>query len=123
MKAAHNYRGAVDLTRRLLTNLGQGYMKARTPSHTTEYSLKVCKKVIFPSSSFKLLDLVQVWTCRFSLFARLAMYSSANMEMELFGNLDTPDLCYEYYPEMYRGRKGITVIAEANIDYQFLAYL
>jgi len=62
-------------------------MKARTISHTTEYSLKV-------------------WTCRFSLLARLGMYSSANMEMELFGNLDTPDLYYEYYPEMYRGRKG-----------------
>ena len=31
---------------------------------------------------------------------------SAEMEFEPFGNLDQPDLYYEYYPHVYPGRRG-----------------
>lgn len=31
------------------------------------------------------------------------------MEFEPFGNLDQPDLYYEYYPNVYPGRKGKTL--------------
>ncbi|PNI72900.1 TRAPPC12 isoform 21, partial [Pan troglodytes] len=31
------------------------------------------------------------------------------MEFEPFGNLDQPDLYYEYYPHVYPGRRGSMV--------------
>ena len=36
------------------------------------------------------------------------MYSTAEAELEAFGNFDQPDLYYEYYPDTYPGRKGAT---------------
>nr|XP_020464430.1 trafficking protein particle complex subunit 12 isoform X2 [Monopterus albus]XP_020464432.1 trafficking protein particle complex subunit 12 isoform X2 [Monopterus albus] len=85
-----NWRAAVDLTGRLLTVHGQGYGKAgQQTSHTT--------------------DSLQLWFVRLALFTKLSLFQNAEMEFEPFGNLDQPDLYYEYYPNVYPGRRGSMV--------------
>ncbi|XP_066531061.1 trafficking protein particle complex subunit 12 [Hoplias malabaricus] len=85
-----NWRAAVDLTGRLLTARGQGYGKSGQPtSHTTES--------------------LQLWFVRLALLVKLNLFQNAEMEFEPFGNLDHPDLYYEYYPTVYPGRRGSMV--------------
>ncbi|XP_026521079.1 trafficking protein particle complex subunit 12 [Notechis scutatus] len=85
-----NWRAAVDLCGRLLTAHGQGCGKSGLPtSHTT--------------------DSLQIWFVRLALLVKLSLYQNAEMEFEPFGNLDQPDLYYEYYPHVYPGRKGSMV--------------
>ncbi|KAM7376473.1 hypothetical protein PAMP_006204 [Pampus punctatissimus] len=88
--SSKNWRAAVDLTGRLLTSHGQGYGKAGQPSsHTT--------------------DSLQLWFVRLALLTKLNLFQNAELEFEPFGNLDQPDLCYEYYPTVYPGRRGSMV--------------
>ncbi|KAK5609309.1 hypothetical protein CRENBAI_012381 [Crenichthys baileyi] len=88
--SSKNWRAAVDLTGRLLTAHGQGYGKAGQPtSHTT--------------------DSLQLWFVRLSLLTKLNLFQNAELECEPFGNLDQPDLYYEYYPTVYPGRRGSMV--------------
>ncbi|XP_012674966.2 trafficking protein particle complex subunit 12 [Clupea harengus] len=85
-----NWRAAVDLTGRLLTAHGQGYGKSGQPtSHTT--------------------DSLQLWFVRLALLTKLSLFQNAELECEPFGNLDLPDLYYEYYPSVYPGRHGSMV--------------
>ncbi|XP_042598803.1 trafficking protein particle complex subunit 12 [Cyprinus carpio] len=85
-----NWRAAVDLTGRLLTAHGQGYGKSGQPtSHTT--------------------DSLQLWFVRLSLLVKLNLFQNAELELEPFGNLDHPNLYYEYYPTVYPGRRGSMV--------------
>lgn len=85
-----NWRAAVDLTGRLLTALGQGYGKSGQPSnHTT--------------------DSLQLWFVRLALLVKLNLFQNAELEFEPFGNLDHPNLYYEYYPSVYPGRRGSMV--------------
>ncbi|KAM4542118.1 trafficking protein particle complex subunit 12 isoform 2-T2 [Odontesthes bonariensis] len=88
--SSKNWRAAVDLTGRLLTAHGQGYGKAGQPtSHTT--------------------DSLQLWFVRLALLTKLNLFQNAELESEPFGNLDQPDLYYEYYPTVYPGRRGSMV--------------
>ncbi|XP_010627402.1 trafficking protein particle complex subunit 12 isoform X2 [Fukomys damarensis] len=88
--SCRNWRAAVDLCGRLLTAHGQGYGKSGLPtSHTT--------------------DSLQLWFVRLALLVKLGLFQNAEMEFEPFGNLDQPDLYYEYYPHVYPGRKGSMV--------------
>ncbi|KAF6738499.1 Trafficking protein particle complex subunit 12 [Oryzias melastigma] len=88
--SSKNWRAAVDLTGRLLTAHGQGYGKAGQPtSHTT--------------------DSLQLWFVRLALFTKLNLFQNAELEFEPFGNLDQPDLYYEYYPTVYPGKRGSMV--------------
>ncbi|XP_039113305.1 trafficking protein particle complex subunit 12 [Hyaena hyaena] len=85
-----NWRAAVDLCGRLLAAHGQGYGKSGLPtSHTA--------------------DSLQLWFVRLALLVKLGLFQNAEMEFEPFGNLDQPDLYYEYYPQVYPGRKGSMV--------------
>ncbi|TSM77389.1 Trafficking protein particle complex subunit 12 [Bagarius yarrelli] len=85
-----NWRAAVDLTGRLLTAHGQGYGKSGQPStHTT--------------------DTLQLWFVRLALLVKLSLFQNVELEFEPFGNLDQPDLYYEYYPTVYPGRRGSMV--------------
>ncbi|XP_042536793.1 trafficking protein particle complex subunit 12 [Dipodomys spectabilis] len=85
-----NWRAAVDLCGRLLTAHGQGYGKSGLPtSHTT--------------------DSLQLWFVRLALLVKLGLFQNAEVELEPFGNLDQPDLYYEYYPHVYPGRRGSMV--------------
>ncbi|KAF4795387.1 Trafficking protein particle complex subunit 12 [Turdus rufiventris] len=90
IQSSKNWRAAVDLCGRLLTAHGQGYKKSGLPaSHTT--------------------DSLQLWFVRLALLVKLNLFQNAEMEFEPFGNLDQPDLYYEYYPNVYPGRKGSMV--------------
>uniref|UniRef100_A0A8C5U699 Trafficking protein particle complex subunit 12 n=1 Tax=Malurus cyaneus samueli TaxID=2593467 RepID=A0A8C5U699_9PASS len=90
IQSSKNWRAAVDLCGRLLTAHGQGYKKSGLPaSHTT--------------------DSLQLWFVRLALLVKLNLFQNAEMEFEPFGNLDQPDLYYEYYPHVYPGRKGSMV--------------
>ncbi|KAJ8290605.1 hypothetical protein GJAV_G00015180 [Gymnothorax javanicus] len=85
-----NWRAAVDLTGRLLTAHGQGYGKSGQPtSHTT--------------------DSLQLWFVRLALLTKLSLFQNAELEFEPFGDLDQPDMYYEYYPTVYPGRRGSMV--------------
>ncbi|XP_072417131.1 trafficking protein particle complex subunit 12 isoform X2 [Chiloscyllium punctatum] len=82
-----NWRAAVDLCGRLLTAHGQGYGKSGQPTnHTT--------------------DSVQLWFVRLALLMKLSLFQNAETEFEPFGDLDQPDLYYEYYPHVYPGRRA-----------------
>ncbi|NWX81465.1 TPC12 protein, partial [Nothoprocta pentlandii] len=88
--SSKNWRAAVDLCGRLLTAHGQGYGKSGLPTnHTT--------------------DSLQLWFVRLALLVKLNLFQNAEMEFEPFGNLDQPDLYYEYHPQVYPGRKGSMV--------------
>ncbi|XP_005082079.1 trafficking protein particle complex subunit 12 [Mesocricetus auratus] len=88
--SCRNWRAAVDLCGRLLTAHGQGYGKSGLPtSHTT--------------------DSLQLWFVRLALLVKLGLFQNAEVEFEPFGNLDQPDLYYEYYPHVYPGRRGSMV--------------
>ncbi|XP_069462132.1 trafficking protein particle complex subunit 12 [Ambystoma mexicanum] len=88
--SSRNWRAAVDLSGRLLSAHGQGYGKSGQPtSHTT--------------------DSLQLWFVRLALLVKLSLFQNAEMEFEPFGSLDQPDLYYEYYPNVYPGRKGSMV--------------
>uniref|UniRef100_A0ABI7VQ66 Trafficking protein particle complex 12 n=1 Tax=Felis catus TaxID=9685 RepID=A0ABI7VQ66_FELCA len=50
-----------------------------------------------------------LWFVRLALLVKLGLFQNAEMEFEPFGNLDQPDLYYEYYPQVYPGRRGSMV--------------
>ena len=56
--------------------------------------------------SFPLCFVFQLWFVRLALLVKLGLFQNAEMEFEPFGNLDQPDLYYEYYPQVYPGRRG-----------------
>ncbi|XP_071327201.1 trafficking protein particle complex subunit 12 isoform X2 [Trachinotus anak] len=92
-----NWRAAVDLTGRLLTAHGQGYGKAGQPtSHTT--------------------DSLQLWFVRLALLTKLNLFQNAELEFEPFGNLDHPDLYYEYYPTVYPGRRASLKLWQSRLS-------
>jgi len=72
------YRAAVNLTARLLHAFKQGLGQVGTLSRHTSLSLKI-------------------WYIRFSMLVKLKQYSMVEVEAEAFGDLDRPDLYYEFY--------------------------
>lgn len=56
----------------------------------------------FPASCFDL----QLWLTRIMLLVKIRQISLAENELAAFGNLDSPDLYFEFYSEAYPGRKG-----------------
>lgn len=81
------FRAAVNLTGRLLTIYGQGYGRAGQPAKHSPHSL-------------------QLWFTRLALLAKLDEYDLLQAEAEPFGQLNGPDVFYEFYPEMYPGKHG-----------------
>ncbi|XP_054533640.1 trafficking protein particle complex subunit 12 isoform X4 [Pan troglodytes] len=59
--------------------------------------------------SFVGLKQLILWFVRLALLVKLGLFQNAEMEFEPFGNLDQPDLYYEYYPHVYPGRRGSMV--------------
>ncbi|XP_071484435.1 trafficking protein particle complex subunit 12-like [Diadema antillarum] len=80
-------RAAIDLTGLLLTSGGQGKGQSGLPSRHTPH-------------------LMQVWFTRIAVLMKLQQFTVAEQELEPFGNMDKPDLFFEYYPDLYPGRKG-----------------
>ncbi|OWF45748.1 trafficking protein particle complex subunit 12-like [Mizuhopecten yessoensis] len=87
------YRSAVELTGRLLTAAGQGSDNQGDTTPPTQHTSHT----------------LQLWFCRLSLLMKLKLYNIVESELQGFQNLDTPDLYYEFYPQIYPGRKGTIV--------------
>jgi hypothetical protein len=51
----------------------------------------------------------QLWSTRLSLLVKLKQFSNAEVEAEAFGDLDRPDLYFDFYPEVYHERRGSMV--------------
>ena len=49
---------------------------------------------------------IQLWFVRIALLMKLRLYADAESECQAFGNLDSADLYYEFYPDVYGGRRG-----------------
>ncbi|KAH8294112.1 hypothetical protein KR054_008407 [Drosophila jambulina] len=81
------YRTAVNLTGRLLTIYGQGYGRSGQPAKHSPHSL-------------------QLWFSRLALLAKLGEFELLSAEAEPFGQLTSPDVFYDFYPEMYNGKSG-----------------
>lgn len=81
------FRSAVNLSSRLLAIYGQGVGRLGQPAKHTPHSL-------------------QLWFTRFNLLVKLKLFDLATSEAEAFQQLTRPDVFYEFYPEMYEGRKG-----------------
>lgn len=51
----------------------------------------------------------KVWFVRISLLVKLRMFSSAEAELNAFHDFEAPDLYYQFYPDVYPGKKGKTI--------------
>lgn len=49
---------------------------------------------------------IKLWTLRFALLSKLKLYSTAEVEMAMFGNLDNCDLYYGFYSNEFPAKKG-----------------
>jgi len=85
-----NFRAAVDLTSTMLTNLGQGFGKCTRDSQNTPTTF-------------------QWWNARLALLMHLKLFNVVETELAQFGDLDSPDLYFSYYPGLYTGRRGCMV--------------
>ncbi|XP_076260001.1 trafficking protein particle complex subunit 12 [Rhynchophorus ferrugineus] len=81
------YRAAINLTARLLSIYGQGRGRA---GHITKHS---------PHS-------LQLWFTRIALLVKSKAFNIAQAEAEPFGQLEKPDVFYQFYPDMYGARTG-----------------
>jgi len=50
-----------------------------------------------PQGRFSILEM---WTCRFQLFLALKMHQELLQELDLLGDLGTPDTYFQYFPEL-----------------------
>ncbi|CAG2061886.1 unnamed protein product, partial [Timema podura] len=127
------FRAAVNLTSQLLTIYGQGAGRAGHPSKHTVHSIQgktnlgtpdrdsdpdlsvivYCESDTLDHAAtdfgFSERMLQKLWFTRLALLVKLRSFSLAEVESEPFGDLDRPDLYFQFYPELYGGRLGSMV--------------
>ena len=82
-----NFRSGVNMTAQLLEMYGQGQGKTGQLSKHSPTSL-------------------QIWWIRLALLVKLRQFTTAEAEAAAFGDLETPDLFYQYYPELHPNKRG-----------------
>lgn len=55
--------------------------------------------------------------CRIAILIKLNMFGTAEAEMIAFGDLDNPDLFFEFYPEKYPNVTGDNLV---RVKYRLL---
>lgn len=83
------WRAAANLCGRLLTAYGQGCGSKQSTKHTPHT--------------------LQLWLTRLAVLTQSHLYEMAYTEASAFGELDTADLYFDYYPAEYQGRRGSMV--------------
>ncbi|KAL1513741.1 hypothetical protein ABEB36_003111 [Hypothenemus hampei] len=81
------FRSAINLTAKLLSIYGQGKGRQGHPVKHSPHSL-------------------QIWFTRIALLVKTRTFDKAQAEAEQFGQLEKPDIFYQFYPEIYGGRSG-----------------
>lgn len=81
------YSAAINLTAKLLSIYGQGRDRQGRPTKHSPNSL-------------------QLWFTRIALLVKIKALNVAQAEAEPFGQLEKPDMFYQFYPEMYGRRMG-----------------
>lgn len=86
------WRAGANLCARILTAYGQGYERKQQPIKHTPHSL-------------------QLWFTRLALLVKIQQVEMAMAEMVAFGNLDSPDLFYEFYGDLYGANRAGSMVA------------
>nr|CAG4640765.1 EOG090X0439 [Eulimnadia texana] len=84
------FRAAINLCGRLLTAYGQGSSRPAQVTKHTPHSL-------------------QLWFTRLALLVKTEQFGVAETEAAAFGDLNSADLLFQFYPELYGNRKGSMV--------------
>lgn len=56
--------------------------------------------------SLPIQDVLEIYFTRVLALFKLRAFERASQELKLLGNLDRPELFYEFYPETFKGRRG-----------------
>jgi len=59
--------------------------------------------------SYPIEEVMQILLCRIISLIKLRQYSIAYQELKALGNLDRPEMFYEHYPNVFKGKKGSIV--------------
>jgi len=85
--AGGHYRSAVNMTAQLLEMYGQGRGKVGQVSQHSATSL-------------------QIWWLRLALLVKLRLFTTAEAEAAGLWECERPDMFYQFYPEVFGGRRG-----------------
>lgn len=84
------YHAAINLTKRLIRSCDQTSSDETRPTKHTPLSLRL-------------------WYTRLAILVKLKKFSLAEVESAAFGDFEKPDLYYEFYPDVYKGKRGTMV--------------
>lgn len=87
---AECYHAAINLTKKLIKAIEQSTGDDCPPSKHTPLSLRL-------------------WYSRLAILIKLKKFSLAEVESAAFGDFEKPDLYYEFYPDIYKGKRGTMV--------------
>ncbi|KJE92863.1 hypothetical protein CAOG_03754 [Capsaspora owczarzaki ATCC 30864] len=93
LMAAGCWNALLDLTGSFLSAHGQGRLDQDASVITAVHTHKT----------------LQMWLCRMIALMKLRRYEKAAAELDTFGDLDRPDLYYDYYPDSYPDMTGSLV--------------
>ena len=102
---------ALELTGRFLSAHGQGMGQAGQQTMHTHKTLQVrphknnVQSDTHTHAHTRMLQ--QMWAARIALLVHMRRLKEAELEMTAFGELDNPDLFYQYHAHSYPGKAGV----------------